>query len=314
MKLSRELKAGITAVIALLAFIWGFNFLKGKDILTSSREFYALYSDVDGLTEGNPVTINGMQVGTVSSIKFLPDGSGNLIVTLELSTEFQFSKNSVLDIRGDGLLGGKLIAIDLKPGMEIAESGDTLIGEVEPALTTMLNNEVTPIKQKLESLMVSLDSTSTHINRLTSGQNAVNIEQSIANLNKNLYNLSVITNNLKNNTSNFDAIIANASEAAYNLNSFSDSLKKVDVNQTVRNFNSLINEMTATLDSVNNGDGSLSKLIHDDELYNNLTLATKELSELLEDIKLNPKRYVHVSVFGKKADEYKSPEADDVSN
>jgi len=313
MKLSRELKAGITAIIALLGFIWGFNFLKGKDILGSTREFYSIYSNVDGLTEGNPVTINGLQVGTVYKIKFLEDGSGKLLVTIEVDSDFPFSTNSALEIRGDGLLGGKLVALEVEPGSVLAESGDTLRGKIEPAITTMLNNEVAPIKEKLQKLIISLDSTASNINRLTSGENALNIESSIRNINSNLDNLNVITTNLRSNTGNIDAIIANTAETTQNLKQISDSLTRIDFNNTIKNFNSLVTEMTSTLDSINNGDGNLSKLIHDDELYNNLTAATKELHELLEDLKLNPKRYVHVSVFGKKNKEYQEPVRDSIS-
>ena len=148
MKISREIKAGVIAVLSLAAFIWGFNFLKGRNVLNEERVFYATYKHVDGLTKGRPVTINGLQVGSVSGIKFLPDMSGTLLVQLEIDNDFPFSTNSLFKIYGADLMGAKSLSIDIKEGQVLAVNGDTLRGVIEPGITTVLNDEVQPLKKK----------------------------------------------------------------------------------------------------------------------------------------------------------------------
>ncbi|MEN8137782.1 MAG: MlaD family protein [Bacteroidota bacterium] len=310
MKISREIKAGIIAILSVAAFIWGYNFLKGRNVLKKTRVFYAKYQNVDGLTKGRPVTINGLQIGSVSDIIFLPDMSGELLVKLEVDDSFPFSTNSLFKIYGADLMGAKSVSIDIKEGQLVASSGDTLRGVIEPGITTVLNDEVQPLKTKIENLMVSLDSTSVNIRKLTGGENGENIGKVIKNLSTNLENFVAVSNKLKENSASIDTIFQNVSEMSYDLKSFSDSLSNVELASTVKSFNDVLSSLNTTLDSVNNGNGTISKLIKDEKLYNNLTASTKELHDLLEDLKLNPKRYVHVSVFGRKNTEYEKPVTD----
>jgi phospholipid/cholesterol/gamma-HCH transport system substrate-binding protein len=310
MKFKSEIKAGIIAIATLLAFVWGFNFLKGRNILKGTRVFYAKYHTVDGLDKGRPVTINGLQIGSVSDISFLPDMSGELVVKLEIDNPFPFSSNSILKIYGADLMGAKSLAIVVKEGGEMAKSGDTLRGTIDPSLTTVLNDEVQPIKKKLVHLMAALDTTAYNINQLTGGENGKNIGKVIYNLNKNLENLTAVSNKLKKNSGSIDTIFYNINAMSRNFKTLSDSLSEAQIASTVNNFNAVLLQLQTTMDSVNNGDGTISKLLHDKELYDNLTATTKELHDLLEDVKLNPKRYVHVSVFGKKDKGYVGPEND----
>jgi phospholipid/cholesterol/gamma-HCH transport system substrate-binding protein len=307
MKVKSEVKAGIVAVATLIAFVWGFNFLKGRNVLKGTRVFYAKYDNVDGLTKGRPVTINGLQIGSVSDISFMPDMSGKLVVKVEIDNPFPFSKNSVFKIYGADLMGAKSLAVKVVEGKELAVSGDTLRGKTDPSLTTVLNDEVQPIKKKLEQLMVSIDETARNINNLTGGENGENIGKVIYNLNNNLENLAVVSNKLKSNSSSIDSIFVNVTAVSKNFKSLSDSLSQVQIASTVNNFNNVLSELNVMLSTVNNGDGTLSKLLYDKELYDNLNASTKELHDLLEDLKLNPNRYVHVSVFGKKNKEYVPP-------
>ena len=304
----KEIKAGIIALVALLSLFWGFNFLKGRDVLSNTRIFYAEYNNIDGLTKGRPVTLNGLQIGSVTDITFMPDMSGKLIVKLEIDNEFPFSTNSLLKIYGADLMGAKSLSIVVSKGDRIAISGDTLRGAVEPAITTVLNDEVQPLKKKIERLLVSVDSTSNSVRMLLEGENKKNIEGIMKNLNKTLSNFAVITNKLKSNTDKIDSIFYNVNSMTKSLKVFADSLNEVKIASTVNNFNKLIADLSITINEVNNGEGTMSKLLHDKELYDNLAKSTKELNELLEDVKLNPDRYIHVSVFGKKTKEYKEPE------
>lgn len=307
MKIRSEVKAGIIAIATLAAFVWGFNFLKGRNVLKETRVFYAKYHNVDGLTKGRPVTINGLQIGSVSDINFLPNMSGELLVRLEIDNPFPFSTNSILKIYGADLMGAKSLAINVVEGNVMAVTGDTLRGVIDPSITTVLNDEVQPLKKKLEHLMISLDSTSLNIRRLTGGENGENIGKVILNLNKNLENFTAVSAKLKNNSESIDSIFYNINAMSSNFKTLSDSLSKVQIASTVNNLNNVLLQLGTTLDSVNNGNGTMSKLLHDKELYDNLTATTKELHDLLEDVKLNPKRYVHVSVFSKKDKGYVGP-------
>jgi len=307
MKIKSEVKAGIIAIVTLALFVWGFNFLKGRNVLKETRVFYAQYHNVDGLTKGRPVTINGLQIGSIADISFLPDTSGELLVRLEIDNPFPFSTNSILKIYGADLMGAKSLAIIVREGGKLAINGDTLKGIIDPSITTVLNDEVQPIKKKLEHLMAVLDSTAHNFNMLTSGVNGDNIGKAILNLNKNLENLTAVSSKLKNNSESIDSIFYNIKGMSRNFKVLSDSLSEVQIASTVNNFNSVLLKVNTMLDTVNNGDGTLSKLLHDKELYDNLTATTKELHDLLEDVKLNPKRYVHVSVFGKKDKGYVGP-------
>ena len=307
MRIRSEVKAGLIAIATLVAFVWGFNFLKGRNVLKETRVFYAKYNNVDGLTKGRPVTINGLQIGSVSDISFMPNMTGELVVKLEIDNPFPFSKNSVFKIYGADLMGAKSLAISVKDGTEMAMNGDTLKGRIDPSLTTVLNDEVQPIKKKLEKLMVALDITATNINNLTGGENGENISEVISNLNKNLANFAVVSAKLKDNSNVIDTIFSNISDMSYNFKVLSDSLSDAKIASAINNFDSVMEEMSLTLQTINSGDGTISKLLYDRELYDNLSASTKELHDLLEDMKLNPNRYVHVSVFGKKNQEYVAP-------
>lgn len=307
MKIRSEVKAGIIAIATLAAFVWGFNFLKGRNVLKKTRVFYAEYHNVDGLTKGRPVTINGLQIGSVSDIVFLPNMSGELLVRLEIDNPFPFSTNSILKIYGADLMGAKSLAIIIKEGDILAITGDTLKGIIDPSITTVLNDEVQPIKKKLEHLMAALDTTAYNINQLTGGENGKNIGKVIYNLNKNLENFTAVSSKLKENSESIDSIFYNINAMSRNFKTLSDSLSEAQIASTVNNLNNVLSQLGTTLDSVNNGEGTISKLLHDKDLYDNLTATTKELHDLLEDVKLNPKRYVHVSIFGKKDKGYEGP-------
>lgn len=298
MKITQELKIGVITIIGITLLIWGINYLKGSNLLHNSRVFYVKYENVDGLTSGRPVIINGLQVGRVSEIMFSPNMTGNLIVKLELENNFQFSNNSLAKIYGADLIGTKSILIDVREGTSMALSGDTLIGKVEPTITTLLNNEMQPVKVKLESLMKSIDIASNNFINLTGGKNKLNIEKTIYNLNKNLENLTIVTGSLKENNSKIDSIFSNASIISQKMMAFTKSLDKVEAGEVINNINKTVKEFDEILSLANKGNGSISKMLHDKELYDNLTSSAKELQELLQDIKINPKRYVHISVFG----------------
>ena len=311
MKYSKEVKTALLAIIAIVLLIFGYSFLKGKNLLDSSKTFYAVYADVEGLSPSSPVTINGFKVGTVTDIEFL-DTSGLLLVTFTIDKEFPFSKNSIAELYGGGLIGGKSVAIlpEYEPG-NIAESGDTLPSNIEEGLLELVNERLTPLQEKVEKAVESADSLITSLNQVLNPGTRHNIKQSFEDLSITIASLKgsaeTINSVLDGNSAKLDRTFTNLDEMSANLNNFSDTLSTINLNQMVNDMEKVVADLEATTEKINNGEGTLGLMMNDPSIYNNLDRATRQLEELLQDIKLNPKRYVHFSVFGKKPGPYTPP-------
>ncbi|MDZ7615160.1 MAG: MlaD family protein [Flavobacteriaceae bacterium] len=312
MKISREIKTGIIAVLIIVLFIWGYNFLKDRKILDRNRTYYAMYENVQGLVPTSPVLINGLKVGSISRITFHPTKPGMLVVHMELSNDIEFSKQTVAEIFSPDFISGKSLRLKLVPGSDLAQSGDTLVGAISTDIMGMINEQIAPLQSKVESFVVNSDSVMTNVNRVLDARNQENIARSLENLNQTLQQIKSISMKadkmLGSNAPRFDSIMVNANHAMSGLSQMSDSLQKANISATVAKLEKSINQFNTMLDSINQGKGSLGKLMHDEALYNNMEAATKEMEALLKDMKENPKRYVHFSVFGKKETPYKDPE------
>lgn len=314
MKLSRELKTGIIVIGGLLLFILGFSFLKATPIFDSSKEFYAVYKHVGGLQTGTQVSINGFAVGKVNDIRF-KDGSGNLLVTFSVDNSFEFSKNSLAELYDTGIIGGKGIQINpVFDGAPMAQSGDTLKTNIKPGLTELVQQKLTPLQFKIEGAVSNADSLLMNFNDVFDEPTKKNLRESVAGLNKVIANFeqSTITINalLENKKHELDSSITNINTLTGNFAKISDSLAQAGLSGTIKNLQESVQSLNEILAKINSDEGSLGKLMNDKELYENLTLASKELELLLQDFRLNPKRYVNVSVFGKKQKEYAPTEND----
>lgn len=303
MKLTREVKTGILAVSAIVLFIFGYSFLKGQNLLRSDRTLYAIYDNVEGLIPSSPVTINGLVVGKVTSIDFA-DSKGSLIVEYTVSSDFSFSKNSIAKVYGGGLIGGKSISIipEYEQGLEAVDK-DTLPGIVEEGLLELVNDRLTPLQQKLELAITEADSLLKSIN------NILNVDAQ-NNLNSIFKDLSVTVKNFKGASGSLNTVLAsneeklnhtftNLDQMSTNLSKFSDSLSQVNVAQLGGKLNSVLANFDKISNDLDSGNGTMGKLLKDEKLYDNLAKTSKELELLLEDLRLNPKRYIHISVFGK---------------
>lgn len=286
-------------ILGIVLLIFGFNYLKGKNLLNSSRTFYAIYDNVEGLANSTPVTINGLTVGKVQNISFTEDGSAKLLVTLLVDNDYQFSKNSKAQLYEAGLIGGKAVAIiPAFDGAENAKKGDFLSGSVKAGLSELLNQRLTPLQEKIEIMMVSADSLLANLNDVFDEQTKNNLKLSIAGLNETITSFkstSVSLNQLiKDNKENLDKTLSNVENISSNLSKVTDSLANANLGETVKNLDSVINNFDKILASLEAGEGSMGKLLKDEGLYNNLEEATIEMKELLEDMKLHPKRYFRV--------------------
>ncbi len=304
MRLSKEIKAAFFVLTTILLFIFGFNFLKGSSLLDRQKTIYAVYDEVDGLLVGANVMINGLSIGNVTELDFLPN-STKILVTLKVKDKLNFSSKSTASIYETGVLGG--LAISIEPVFEresIVKTGDTLNSSVRPGLTELINRQIEPLSRQLQSTITSVDSIFTGASNVLNSQTQEEIKESINVLTsaiKAINNSSIIieetltskSSQINNTLDNFEKISSNLSEVSYELNSFglSDLLSNLEV--SVDGISSVVNK----LDSDNS---TIGKLINEDEVYNNLNSSIESLNNLITDIKENPKKYIHFSVFGRK--------------
>ncbi len=299
MKISREVKTAILVISGILLFIFIFNYLKGENIFDPSRTFYAVYDNVEGLATSSPVTINGLTVGKVQEIGFTDDGSGKIKVKLLVDSDFNFSINSKAELYEAGLIGGKAIAIiPAFDNAEDAKKGDYLGGIVKAGLTELVNQRLTPLQEKIETMMVSADSLLTNINSVFDVQTKANLKKSIAELSttiESFKNTSVSINDLiTDNQEKLSSTLSNVDNISSNLSKITDSIANANLGETIKSLQLTINNFDKILSSIEKGEGSIGKLLKDDALYNNLKGASKEMEELLRDIKLHPKRYFRI--------------------
>lgn len=312
MKATREIKTGVVAILVIILFIWGYNFLKDQNLYDTSRTMYAEYDNVQGLAPKSPITINGLKVGSVTEISFHPSKKGILVAHLQLDNSIEFSVNSVAQIYSPDFISGKSLKINLVMDQaSIAKDGDTLIGEVDSGIMGMINEQIAPLQVKVESFVVQTDSVMKSIDALMDKENQQNIKESLRNVNGILSDFKTSSQYLESlmvENGKMDSIINNTNQTMNNLAAISDSIQAADLGATVASLESTLANFNSVLDSLKSGDGTMSKLLNDDELYTNLTNASKELEELLREVKEHPKRFVHLSVFGKKEKPYVEPE------
>ncbi|UJH66994.1 MlaD family protein [Allomuricauda sp. SCSIO 65647] len=314
MKLSREVKTAIIVLIGIFLFILGYSYLKSNSLFDKSKTFYAVYDHVGGLQTGTQVSVNGLNVGNVVDIKF-KDKSGQLLVTFSVGKDFEFSKNSKAELYDTGIIGGKGIQIiPVFDGAPPAQSGDTLKTGIRPGITELVQEKLTPLQMKVEGAFSHADSLLMNVNTMLDDPTKRDLQQSISGLNQLIKSLQGSANKLNqllgNNQQQLDSSIKNFNTMTANFSKLSEDLANAGLDKTLTNLQTSLNNLNAVLSKVEKGEGSLGKLVTDDELYKNLSEASRELDLLLQDFRLNPKRYVNVSVFGKKQKEYTLPEDD----
>lgn len=316
MKVTREVKTAILVISAILLFIWGYSFLKGRDLFNSYKTFYVVYEDVEGLSPSAPVTINGLVIGKVTSIKFQDNQEGKLLVEMQVNNnDFPISKTShaTLYEPGLGLVGGKQIAIipDTE-NTKLAEDGDFLLSGLKPGMLSVVGEKLSPLQTKVEATVVTADSLLHSINNVFDKQTQVNLRNAINDLSSTMHEFSSASRSLNGiiagNKAKIDGTLTNLNQTTENLANITDSINSANLAQTVRKLENTLANVDNILKDVESGKGTIGKMLKDESVYNNLDDASNELKELLADIKNNPKRYVHFSVFGKKGTPYEETE------
>jgi phospholipid/cholesterol/gamma-HCH transport system substrate-binding protein len=312
LKFSREVKTAILAIGTILLFIFGYSFLKGTNLLDKNRTFFVTYDNVEGLAKASPVTINGLTVGKVNDIEFL-NNQGTLLVSFSIKEpDFEFSKNSSVRIYSSGLLGGKSLGLFPKYDLKnMAVSGDTLIGSVEDDMLVAVTKALGPLEDKVNSTLATLDVLLLSVTEVLDQKTRTNLQSAISNLNATMVSLNGASSSLdgllNKNTEKLDRTFTNLDKMAVTFNALSDSLARLEPGRLFLEFQSVVSRFKSIATGLEKGEGSMGKLLKDEQLYENLEGASKQLEALLQDIKLNPNRYIHISVFGKDNKEYKTP-------
>lgn len=306
--MSKELKTGIVLIIIIVGFIWGFNFLKGQDFFKPNKRFYNVeYTNVGGLTEASLVTINGLKVGKVEDIDFNDkiEKRGHLVVRFSLENDFEFSQSSVVKIYSPNPLSGSNLAIIPNFTGEPAVSGNFLKGEIESSLFTSIGEKLDPIQAKLENVIVSADTLFKRINSVLDKRTSESIKRSVKGLEFTIVDirktLSSVNSMIDSSSVSFKETLVNTKNITENLLKVTDTLANSNIGEIIRKAEISLTSVNSLLKGMDEGKGTLGKLINDDAMYNNLTNVSKELEYLLREIKLNPKRFVHFSLFGKRA-------------
>lgn len=306
-KLSKEFKSGFIFLLAIVFLVYGLKYLKGLNVFQSNKPYYAIYDDIDGLQVGSSIRLNGFNVGMVNNIVL--SNNNKLLVTLNINSVDSIPKNSICKIVNQDLMGTKGVSLVLGKSDLYAKPGDTLQSGVENSLQDEVNAQILPLKNKAEELIGSVDSLLTVVAAVLNKNTRKNLSNSIKSLDEtfsilsqtmikvdsmvyhNDKRVSKIIINLESITTNLNDSISGIKPILYNLSLISDSLSNSNIGSLVENINNISN-------NINSGSGSLTKLMKDDKLYNNLEKSTSELAELIEDIKNNPKRYVNFSILG----------------
>jgi phospholipid/cholesterol/gamma-HCH transport system substrate-binding protein len=315
MKLTKTSKIGILFIVCLSLLIWGINFLKGRDLFRTEKVFYARYKNVGGLTPTTIVTLNGLKVGYVREIYFAENLSGDLIVKIAIHNNFPLPKGTSAEIASSDLLGSKVVKLNLGKSAILLQANDTLNTKMEADIMQQVNEQIAPLKAKAERMIENLDSMVTSMSKLLNNNSQHNISESMRQINLTMTNLEGISRNLNDvvtdQKKNLSSTISNLSDVTGNLktnssklehimdnfSSFSDSLSKMELNQTIDHVNSSVANLQTILSKIDTAKGTLGMLINDPRLYQNLNQTNENLNRLLVDFRLNPKKYIHFSAI-----------------
>jgi phospholipid/cholesterol/gamma-HCH transport system substrate-binding protein len=311
MKISNEVKVGTVALVTIIAFIFLYNFLKGKDFFSSSVNYYSVYDEVGGLAESSPVEINGYKVGVVQSIEFIDETTGRLLVTFSVKKNFKLPVNTVAEITPVSIIAGMKVQFVYGNGPGFYNYDDTIPGKLAETLVTKLEDELVPVRERITKLLDVLDTVITSVNETMDPEFRKNLGGTMANLNRTTESIDKIIGTKENelkatldNITRFSQMLSENSskmgKTFTSLESIADTLAAADRYNTVTNLKISLERTSLLIENLNEGKGSAGQLLTNDSLYKDLTDTLENLNALLEDMKANPKRYVHFSLFGKK--------------
>lgn len=345
--MSREIKIGILTLIVLVTMIWGYTFLKGRNLLSSATELITTYSDVTDLNVSSPIMVNGFKVGTVTKIKLNDKDVKKMDVYYLIDDGYNIPKDAIAVLKSLGFVSGKGIFLEFEKacaGNNCVKSGDRLVGKTVGLLGAMLGedditNYSSELTESVRAILTNLgkkgepgainetirqlEIISKNIAAISNSTNQL-IQNSSVNLEKTIENITQITSALANSNQKLEGIVSNVNKVTSDLAKSNLDVTISKANETLVSSKTALDELKSTLTTtsstlkelnnviskIDKGDGSMAKLMNDKKLYNNLEAATRNLNLLLQDLRLNPTRYAHFSIFGKKQAAYTLPDED----
>lgn len=296
---TKSILVALSFIVAMILFVWGFNFLKGKSLLRNQQSFYAIYSNSKGLLPGDLVTINGMQVGTVNSLEFHPRQDGSIIVNFIISNELNIPDNTTAKL-ASSLMGSVSVELNLGNSKTFAQSGDTLTSGYDNGTMGMITETIMPLKDNLETLLISLNNLTLNLDNLLNAELKNNINKSVNNLASSMNNIKDISSDLKllvdSENGKLTMVVNNLETMTNNFTAVGDSLKNIDYNRVINTLEECATEFNTLIRNINEGQGSAGLLINEDSLYNNINQTIESLQSLIDEIKANPKK-IKLSVF-----------------
>ena len=294
------------ALVAGVLMYFGVNFLRGSDFLSSTNTYYAIYDDIDGLTVSNQVLVNGLTVGRVSDIRILQDQGNKLLVAIDVEDEIMLGDSTVALLIDSDLLGSKAISLEIGEVTTPKRHKDMLIGKIDVGFTEAIKQTAMPVIDNMDSVFININMLLTNLNR-----NNEAINSTFANLNQTSDELKLVAaesrQKLASIMANVNQLTASLSDTKtgiepflMKMNSLADSLNDMPLKQTVDEAFMAMNNLKEITATINEGGGSLGKLMNNDSLYYNLNNSAESLDRLLIDLRENPNRYIHFSVFGRK--------------
>jgi phospholipid/cholesterol/gamma-HCH transport system substrate-binding protein len=317
MKISNETKVGALTVIAITLLVLGFNFLKGKTLFKTGNYILASYNDTKGLMVSNAVFINGFQVGSVSDIENADKNLTSIVVTIKLKDNYNIPNNSIASIK-ESPLGAPSITIAPGSSAVYLKTGDSIPTASTPGLLADVMNKLTPVTDQVKTTLHSMDSVLRNINTIFDPNTRNNLQQVIANINKTTASLVVSSASIQammnqqtgaitqsmNNVASFTKNLSDNNEKVTrlltNVETTTSNFSKADIAGSVDQLKATIGRMNGILEKISSSEGTLGKLMNDKTLYNNLSNTMRSANILLDDFRVHPKRYVNISVFGRK--------------
>jgi phospholipid/cholesterol/gamma-HCH transport system substrate-binding protein len=313
MKVSKYTKLGFLIVVSIFILVWGLSYLKGNDIFKKSDDYHVIYSRIEGLSASNDVMLSGYKIGQVKNIQFLPDHSGRLLVTFSIDSSVKLPINTIAQIVSSDFMGTRVIKINLGSGQGFYANNDTIPGDVESDLKEQVSMQVLPIKNRAEELLGTLDSAITVLTVIFNEDARQNLSESFENINQTIFNIEKATADLQevvasNKTSvtkiitNLDTITTTFSNSTKefentlkNLSALSDTLANISVSPMLQNIFDATDKINALLVQLESTDNTAGMLLNDSQLYENINLLADDLNLLLNDIRVNPERYLNFS-------------------
>jgi phospholipid/cholesterol/gamma-HCH transport system substrate-binding protein len=320
-KISKEIKLALLGILSILVFVFGYKYLKGTGIFSSSKTIFAEYDNVQGLTPASYVQLKGFTVGSVNAIELSKEHRGKVKLTLFIEKELNIPIDSKATIVSLDLLGTKAVNIEMGVSNTMLKDNEMITGTIELGTIESLGASATPVMENAKITLASLETTVQSINNILDVNTQNNLKSSIANLNNTMKDFSQFANELNTQRTKISGLLDNLNAFSVNLNKNNNTinnvlknteittsnLSKLNLEATVNELKATLGDLQTTLKKVNNGNGSLALLMNDDKLYKNLKNTLETTNNLMYDINAHPSKYININIIGRKQKNESAP-------